>query len=122
MRKVTSMARELKAFGKPDQLVDMEHGKIEVVNIAGGAIGRATFEPGWKWSEHEKPVVGGGDRCEVPHFVYLVSGRLHITMADGTEFDLCAGDVATLPAGHDGWVVGDENAVMLDFSGVAKAF
>jgi uncharacterized cupin superfamily protein len=69
----------------------------------------------------EKPVVGGGEFCEVPHFVYLVSGKLHIVMSDGEEFDLTAGDVATLPAGHDGWVVGNDQVVMLDFGGVAKA-
>jgi uncharacterized cupin superfamily protein len=59
--------------------------------------------------------------CQVPHFVYIVSGRLHIVMSNGDEFDLTAGDVASIPPGHDGWVVGDEPAVMLDFGGVANA-
>jgi quercetin dioxygenase-like cupin family protein len=98
----------------------MERGVIDIVNIADGAVGRATFQPGWRWSEHEKPVVGGGDSCAVPHLVYLVAGKLHIVMDDGEEFDINAGDVATLPAGHDGWVVGNETAVMFDFAGVAK--
>jgi mannose-6-phosphate isomerase-like protein (cupin superfamily) len=111
---------EQKNLGTPEQVVDMERGKIEIVSIAGGGIGRATFQPGWKWSVHERPVVGGGEFCDVPHFVYIVAGQLHIVMADGEQFDLRAGEVATLPAGHDGWVVGDETAVMLDFSGVAK--
>jgi quercetin dioxygenase-like cupin family protein len=112
----------VKSFKQPDQVVAMERGRIDVVTVPGGAIGRATFEPGWRWSEHERPVVDGGDYCEVPHFAYVASGRLHIKMRDGAEFDLGAGDVATLPAGHDGWVVGDEPAVMLDFGGVAKPF
>jgi hypothetical protein len=113
------MPREQKSLDRPDQKVEMEKGKIDVVNIAGGAVGRATFEPGWRWSVHEKPALGAtGDFCEVPHLAYLVSGRLHIIMQDGSEFDINAGDVAMLPAGHDGWVVGDETAVMLDMSGV----
>jgi mannose-6-phosphate isomerase-like protein (cupin superfamily) len=100
----------------------MDRGQIDVVEIAGGGVGRATFDPGWKWSEHEKPVVDGGDYCDVAHFVYIAAGRLHVVFADGGELDLEAGDVATIPAGHDGWVVGDEPATMFDFGGVAKSF
>lgn len=116
----TGTTRTLKSFTKPDQVIDMERGKIEILALAEGGVGRATFHPGWKWSTHEKPVVDGGDFCEVPHFVYLVKGHLHIVLRDGEEFDLREGDVATLPAGHDGWVVGDETAIMLDFAGIAK--
>jgi quercetin dioxygenase-like cupin family protein len=111
-----------KSLESPDQVLKMEHGKIDIIEIAGAGVGRATFEPGWKWSDHEKPVVGGGDYCEVPHFVYLAQGQLKIVFSDGSELDLKAGDVATLPAGHDGWVVGDQAAVMLDFGAVAKPF
>jgi len=100
----------------------MEYGKVAIAEIAGAGVGRATFEPGWKWSDHEKPVVGGGDYCEAPHFVYLAAGQLKVVFKDGVELDLKAGDVATLPAGHDGWVVGDEAVVMLDFGAVAKPF
>jgi quercetin dioxygenase-like cupin family protein len=111
-----------KSLESPDQVLNMEHGKIDIVEIAGAGVGRATFQPGWKWSDHEKPVVDGGDYCEVPHFVYLAQGQLKIVFSDGKELDLKAGDVATLPAGHDGWVVGDQPAVMLDFGAVAKPF
>jgi quercetin dioxygenase-like cupin family protein len=112
-----------KSLGAPDQVLDMENGKIDIVEIAGGGVGRATFQPGWKWSEHEKPALGAtGDYCEVAHFVYLASGQLKVVFSDGRELDLKAGDVATLPAGHDGWVVGDEPAVMVDFGAVAKPF
>jgi hypothetical protein len=114
------VGREHKTLNKPDQVVEMELGRIDAVQIAGGGVGRATFQPGWKWSVHEKPVVNGGEFCDVPHLVYLVSGKLHIVMADGDEFDLAPGDVATLPAGHDGWVVGDQPAVMFDFAGVTR--
>jgi hypothetical protein len=114
------LSHEQKSLSSPEKVLDMELGRIEIVSINGGGIGRATFQPGWKWSQHERPVVNGGEYCEVPHFVFLVAGSLHIVMADGDEFDLRAGDVATLPAGHDGWVTGNEPAVMLDFAGVAK--
>jgi hypothetical protein len=113
---------EKKSLETPDQVLKMERGRIDIVEIAGGGVGRATFEPGWKWSVDERPVVDGGEYCDVPHLVYLASGQLHIVFSDGSELDLIAGDIATLPAGHDGWVVGDESAVMFDFGGVAKAF
>lgn len=113
---------EKKSFNAPDQVLNMEHGKIDIVGIAGSGVGRATFEPGWKWSTHERPVVNGGESCEVPHFVYLAAGQLHVAFTDGSALDLKAGDVATIPAGHDGWVVGNEPVVMFDFGGVAKPF
>ena len=105
-----------------DQTIPMTHGKLEVITIKGGAIARATFEPGWKWSQHEKPALGiDSEYCEVPHFVYVVSGQLHIVLSDGGAYDIRAGDIATIPAGHDGWVVGDERVVMVDFGGVARS-
>ena len=111
-----------KSLNAPDQVLNMENGKIDIVEIAGAGVGRATFEPGWKWSDHEKPVVGGGEYCEIPHFVYLAAGQLKVVFSDGGDLDLKAGDVATIPAGHDGWVVGNEPAVMFDFGAVAKSF
>lgn len=111
-----------KSFGAPDQTVAMERGRIDVVAIGAAGVGRATFEPGWRWSLHEKPAVGAtGDFCEVPHFAYQASGRLHIVMRDGSEFDTNAGDIVVLPEGHDGWVVGDEAVVLIDFAAVASA-
>jgi len=112
-----------KSLEAPDQVLNMELGKIDIVEIAGGAVGRATFQPGWKWSEHEKPVLGEtGDYCQVPHFAYVASGQIHVVFADGGEMDLKPGDIATIPAGHDGWVVGEEPAIMFDFGAVAKQF
>jgi quercetin dioxygenase-like cupin family protein len=111
-----------KSLDAPDQVMNMERGKFDIVEIAGAGVGRATFQPGWKWSEHEKPVVGGGEYCDVAHFVYVASGQIHVQFSDGDEMDLKAGDVATIPAGHDGWVVGDQPATMLDFGAVAKPF
>ena len=114
--------QQVGSLNAPNQVLNMEHGRIDIVHIADAGVGRATFEPGWKWSEHEKPVVGGGAFCEAPHFVYIAAGKLHLMMSDGTEFDLQEGDVATIPAGHDGWVVGDKPVTMIDFGGVAKPF
>jgi quercetin dioxygenase-like cupin family protein len=122
-RKLLVTGPQQKSLNTPDQVLDMENGKIDIVAIAEAGVGRATFQPGWKWSVHEKPVVGAtGDYCEVPHFVYLAQGQLKIQFSDGKEMDLKAGDIATLPAGHDGWVVGNEPAIMVDFGAVAKPF
>ena len=106
-----------RTFTTPDQVLDMEHGKIELLKIDEGMVARIVLQPGWKWSEHEKPVVNGGDYCDVPHLVHVIDGQLHIVMSDGDEFDVRAGDVASLPAGHDGWVVGDDAVVLFDFIG-----
>jgi quercetin dioxygenase-like cupin family protein len=73
---------------------------------------KLTFQPGWRWSEHVKPTVGM-DCCEVPHFNYGISGRLHVRMDDGTESEIGPGDAQLLPSGHDAWVVGDEHYVYL---------
>jgi hypothetical protein len=114
------MARaERKNFGSPDEIRTFEKGKIELLNIGGGTVGRLTLEPGWRWSQHVKPLVGT-EWCEAPHFQYQLSGRLHALMADGTEFETGPGDVTALPSGHDGWVVGDEPVVLVDWSGASN--
>lgn len=108
---------EVKNFTSPDEVRTFEKGKVELVNIGGKMIGKATFEPGWKWSLHVKPMAKT-DLCEIAHFQYIVSGMLHVVMSDGTEKDLKPGSVSLLPPGHDGWVVGDEPAVAIDFQGM----
>ena len=107
---------ETKTIDKPDNVMKMEKGSIDIVNIGGGAVARLTLEPGWEWQKHEKPLVDT-EWCEAPHFFYLTQGKLHIKMRDGDEFDLKAGDIIALPAEHDGWVVGDEAVVGIDWSG-----
>jgi hypothetical protein len=92
-----------------------EKGKLEVVELADTTISRATLEPGWKWSECVKPIAGT-DSCEVPHRGYVVSGRLHLQMDDGTESEVGPGDAYSIEPGHDAWVVGDETYVGIDFS------
>ena len=108
---------EAKSFGVPDEVRKFDKGKVELVNIGGATIGRAVFEPGWKWSTSLKPIVNTRS-CEAPHFQYHVSGTIKVLMDDGTEKELKAGDVSLLPSGHDAWVVGNEPVVVVDFQGM----
>jgi hypothetical protein len=108
---------EVKSLNAPEEVRKFDKGKVELVNIGGAAIGRAVFEPGWKWSTSVKPLVNTTS-CEAPHFQYHVSGTLRVIMDDGTEKDLRAGDVSLLPSGHDAWVVGNEPVVVVDFQGM----
>ena len=95
------------------------HGKLELLHIGGGVVGRFRLEPCWKWSEHVKPIAKT-QWCQAPHFQYVLSGTIHIVMADGKEFDAHAGQVLTLPVGHDGWVVGNEPVVAIDWYGATN--
>jgi hypothetical protein len=114
------MARaEKKSLNAADEQREFPKGKLDLVNIGEATIGRLTLQPGWRWSEHVKPVAGT-EWCEAPHFQYQVSGRLHIVMSDGTEFESGAGDVTALPQNHDAWVVGDEPAVLVDWWGASN--
>jgi hypothetical protein len=112
----TSQTAERKSFGSPDETRPFSKGKLEIVNIAGTVMGRATFEPGWKWSECVKPIAKT-DSCQASHLGYVVSGRMKVIMDDGTEVDYEPGDAMSLPPGHDAWIVGNETCVVLDFSG-----
>lgn len=108
----------VKHVEKPDERRDFPKGHIEVVELGGLAYGVGTFEPGWRWSESVKPIVGT-ELCEVHHNAYVSAGRMRMRMADGTEAEAGAGDVFVCPPGHDAWVVGDEPCVMHDFAGGA---
>ena len=108
---------ELKRFDKPDEVREFPKGRLELVKIGGATIGRATFEPGWRWSTSLQPIVKTKS-CEAPHFQYHIAGTLMIQMDDGKTFEAKAGDVSLLPIGHDAWVVGDEHAVVVDFQGM----
>ena len=106
-----------KNFAKPDEVREFPKGRMELITIGGASIGRAVFEPGWRWATSVQPIAKTKS-CEAPHFQYHVSGVLRIKMDDGTEFDCKAGDVSLLPSGNDAWVVGDEPAVVVDFQGM----
>ena len=113
----TAEAAELKNFGKPDEVREFPKGRVELINIGGATIGRAIFEPGWRWASSVQPIAKTRS-CEAPHFQYHVSGILRVLMDDGAEFDCKPGDVSLLPSGHDAWVVGNEPAIVVDFQGM----
>jgi hypothetical protein len=107
------------SFRQPDEVREFPHGRVELVKVGGADIGRLTLQPGWRWSNDVKPVAGT-ELCEAPHMQYHVSGRLHVLMADGSEFEAGPGDVTSLPQGHDAWVVGDEPAIVVDWYGASN--
>ena len=110
---------EHRSFQQPDETRTFPLGRAEIVNVGGAEVGRLVFEPGWRWSEHVKPIAGTHS-CEAPHFQYHVSGRLAIRMDDGSEFVAGPGDVTALPSGHDAWVVGDEPVIVVDWFGATN--
>lgn len=111
---------EVKNISASTEVRKFEHGKIELVDIAGHTIARFALQKGWKWSNEVKPIVKT-EWCEAPHLQYQISGRYRIKMKDGTEFEIGPGDVSYIPAGHDAWVVGDEPAVGIEFVGARIA-
>jgi hypothetical protein len=105
-----------KNFSKPDETRTFPKGKLDVVNVGGHSMGRAEFEPGWKWSESVKPIAQT-DSCQAPHMGYVISGKMAVVMDDGTKFEFGPGDAMSIPPGHDAWIVGNENCVVVDFMG-----
>ena len=108
-----------KSLDFPDEVRSFDKGKLELASLGEVTFGRATLEPGWKWSESVKPLVNT-DWCEAPHTQYHISGRLHVLMKDGREMEFGPGDVGVLPPGHDAWVVGSEPVVLVDISGMKQ--
>ena len=110
----------LKSFEAPDEVRVMEKGLFELVHLGGMTIGRATYEPGWKWSEHVGPTVGA-TRCNVEHVGLVLSGTATAAFDDGSVIELRAGELFYIPPiPHDSWVVGDEPYVSLHFLGAEK--
>jgi hypothetical protein len=108
---------EYKSFNSPEEVRAFSKGKVELVNVSGAMIGRATFEPGWKWSTCVGPIAGT-PTCQAAHLGYQISGTMITRMNDGTEKTSKAGDVLSIPPGHDAWVVGDEPVIVVDFQGM----
>jgi hypothetical protein len=109
-----------KSLESPEETRPFEGGtgRLELVNLDAGALGRATFLPGWRWSEHVRPIAGTSS-CQAAHLGYFVSGRMHVVMDDGEEIDYEPGDFASMAPGHDAWIVGDEPCVVIDWQGMA---
>lgn len=108
----------LKRFEKPDEVRTFEKGKFELVHIGGMTIGRATYQPGWKWSEHVGRATGAKS-CSVEHLGMVVSGRVTAAMDDGQVIEMKPGDVFYIAPGHDSWVVGNEPYVSLHLMGAS---
>ncbi|MGH9226973.1 MAG: cupin domain-containing protein [Acidimicrobiales bacterium] len=107
-------------FDTPDTTRTPDKAIVHSVDLGGTTVGRATFQPGWRWSESIKPIVGG-DQCQVHHLGILLSGKMHVAHGDGTEADLLVGEVYNIQPGHDAWVVGDEPAVAVEFDPTTAA-
>ncbi len=109
-----------KSLDSPEETRPFEGGtgQLQLVNLEQGAVGRATFLPGWRWSEHVKPIAKT-ESCQAAHMAYFVSGRMKVVMNDGEEMEYGPGDFATMAPGHDAWVLGDEPCVVIDWQGFA---
>jgi|SRR5580658_459772 hypothetical protein len=108
----------LKNFDNPDEVRVFEKGRFEVVQIGGMSLGRATYEPGWKWSTHVGRALGKTS-CDVEHVGWVISGKAAAAMDDGNVVEMRAGELFYIAPGHDSWVVGDEPYVSLHLMGAS---
>jgi hypothetical protein len=108
----------VKSFDAPDETRTPPKTKVEVVKLGAETAARFTFEPGWRWSEAVKPIAKT-ESCQARHVGAIVSGRLHVVHADGSEGDAGPGDAYIIEPGHDAWVVGDEPVVAFEFESAA---
>ena len=106
----------VKSLRTPDERATVEHAVIDIVDLNDMTVGRVVLEPGWRWSEHTRPLVGG-NWCEVRHAGLILAGRFGYTLKDGTTVEVGPDDVFDIPAGHDAYTVGDETCVMVEWSG-----
>ena len=105
-----------KSFDAPEEIRPIKRGKVEVVDLGRAQAMRVTFEPGWRWLECVKPIVGT-DSCQVAHLFHVSSGKMEFRIDDGSKAEFGPGDVASIPPGHDAWTVGNEPFVCIDFQG-----
>lgn len=115
----TATRLEIKNLDSPEETRQFEKGKAEFATLGAGTVWRSVLEPGWRWSEHNKPTAGT-DSCQQPHVGYIVSGRMKVAMDDGTEAEIGPTDLMLIPPGHDAWTLGDEPCCVLDFSGMKE--
>lgn len=113
------MALQHNDFAAPDEIRRFGRGRMEVVNFDAGTVGKGTFEPGWRWSEHVAPIAGTV-ACQIGHLGYVIAGRMRVVMDDGSGLEVGPGEVFEMPPGHDAWTVGDEPCVLVDFAGAAR--
>ncbi|AKU95545.1 hypothetical protein AKJ09_02209 [Labilithrix luteola] len=117
MGTMKSSTLQVKHSNEPDESRPFTaHGHADIHKIGQGAVMRAVFEPGWRWSVDVAPIAGTKS-CQAPHLGYVISGKMIVRMDDGSEQQLGPGDFFHIAPGHDGWVIGDEPCVMVDFAG-----
>ena len=114
------LARALRPPRRAEEIrkFEADSGHLNLINLATGPVGRATFQPGWRWSQHVKPIAGI-DSCQAAHTCYFVAGRMAVVMDDGEQAEYGPGDFAIMSPGHDAWIVGDEPCVVVDWQGFA---
>ncbi|MGW7680002.1 cupin domain-containing protein [Kribbella sp. NPDC054772] len=112
------MAIFSKSFTEPDEQRRPDKASVDVVKLPGASVARITFQPGWRWSESIRPVVGG-DTCQLRHVGTLLSGEMEVVHDDGTKARLVAGTAYVIEPGHDAWVVGEEPVIGLEFESTA---
>lgn len=100
----------------PEDVREFTKGHVDIVRLGEAAVGKGTFEPGWKWSTHVAPIMGTSS-CQAEHFGYVLKGRMTIAMDEGEKYELKPGDFCLIPPGHDAWVEGNEAFEFVDFSG-----
>jgi hypothetical protein len=111
-----------KSFGSPDEHRTPDKTEVDVVDLGSVKAARMTLQPGWRWSECIKPVVGG-DSCRLHHEGTVVAGQMHIQHEDGTELQIGPGDAYVIEPGQDAWIVGSEAFVGYEFdSNAAESF
>lgn len=112
------MARlQAKSFDRPDELRSMARGNVKILDLGDVVVGQLVWEPGWRWSEHVKPIAKT-ELCEYHHIGVTLSGTMHVLMRDGSELEITPNTAYEIPPGHDAWVIGDEPYVSLDFAGM----
>jgi class 3 adenylate cyclase len=107
----------LKSFDGADQTIELPLLKAELVEVGDFTVGYIVHQPGWRWSTHVKPTVGG-EWCQARHIGVVLSGRAGVMLADGTSYEIGPRDVVDIPPGHEGWVISDEPFVQIEWTGV----
>jgi quercetin dioxygenase-like cupin family protein len=110
----SNLVLQKKNFQKPDETQTPPNLRVENIRIGDMTVSKQTYQPGWKWSKHVKPLVKT-DSCQVHHFGVWVSGKMRVRADDGQEIEFGPGDVSDIPPGHDGWVIGNEPAIFYAF-------
>jgi len=108
-----------KSLDSPDDTRQFPQGHVDLVALGDVMLGRAVFQPGWRWSQHMASMAGT-DSCQAHHTGYVLSGRMRVVMDDGEEGVAGPGDALLIPPGHDAWIEGDEPCVVLDWTGMAR--